>query len=84
MAVNYCGRQQTRWLGWAAPAYHKKERETLHPGARKHSLQCDRRLNEGIGVRVGTWNVGGLGGKVGEVCEELRKRMTDVCCLQEV
>ena len=29
------------------------------------------------------WNVGSLSGK-GEVCEELRKRMIDVCCLQEV
>ena len=25
-----------------------------------------------------------LSGKGGEVCEELRKRMIDVCCLQEV
>ena len=33
---------------------------------------------------VGTWNLGGLGGKGGEVCEELRRRIIDVCCLQEV
>ena len=33
---------------------------------------------------VGTWNVGSLSGKGGEVCEELRKRMIDVCCLPEV
>ena len=30
------------------------------------------------------WNLGGLSGKWGEVYEELRKRMIDVCCLQEV
>ena len=30
-----------------------------------------------------TWNIGSLSGK-GEVCEELRKRMIDVCCLWEV
>ena len=35
-------------------------------------------------MRIGTWNLGSLNGKVGEVCEELRKRMIDVCCLQEV
>ena len=25
-----------------------------------------------------------MSGKGGEVCEEVRKRMVDVCCLQEV
>ena len=25
MAVNYCGRQLARTLGWAAPAYHDKQ-----------------------------------------------------------
>ena len=34
-------------------------------------------------MRVGTWNLGSLSGK-GEVCEEVRKRMIDVCCLHEV
>ena len=33
---------------------------------------------------VGMWNLGSLSGKVGEVCEELRKGMIDVCCLPEV
>ena len=33
MAVNYHGRSLDGWLGWAAPAYHKKESATLHPGA---------------------------------------------------
>ena len=51
---------------------------------RKHSLQYDRRPNGHLGVRVGMWNLGGLCGEGGEVCEELRKRMMDVCCLQEV
>ena len=29
------------------------------------------------------WNLYILSGKGGDVCEELRKRMIDVCCLQE-
>ena len=33
MAVNYCVRQLARRLGWAAPAYHRKEGATPHPGA---------------------------------------------------
>ena len=36
-----------------------------------------------FGVQVETWNLGSQNGK-GDVCEELRKRMIDVCCLQEV
>ena len=36
------------------------------------------------GVRLSTWNVGSLSGRGSEVCEELRKRRVDVCCLQEV
>ena len=35
-------------------------------------------------MRVGTWNLASLSGKVGEVCDELIKRMIDVCCLQGV
>ena len=35
-------------------------------------------------MRVWTWNVVSLSGNGGEACEELRKRMIDVCCLQEV
>ena len=34
-------------------------------------------------MQVGTWNLGSKSGK-GEVCEELRMRMSDVCCLLEV
>ena len=41
MAVNYCGRQLARWLGWSAPAYHIKEGATSHPGTFRHSLQYD-------------------------------------------
>ena len=35
-------------------------------------------------MRFGTWNVGSISGRGSEVCEELRKRGIDVCCLQEV
>ena len=30
------------------------------------------------------WELGCMSGKGGDVCEELRKRMIGVCCLQEV
>ena len=36
------------------------------------------------GIRFGTLNVGSLCGRKTEVCEELRKRKVDVCCIQEV
>ena len=45
------------------------------------SMQYDGRPDGRIGVRVGMWNLGSLSGNGGEVCEELRKRMIDVCCL---
>ena len=35
-------------------------------------------------VRCGSWNVGSLRCRGTEVCEELRKRKVDICCLQEV
>ena len=35
-------------------------------------------------MRLGTWYVGSMNGRGTEVCEELRKRRVDVCCLQEV
>ena len=47
-------------------------------------MQYDGRPDGRFGVWVGTCNIGCLSGKEGEVCEELRKRMIDVCCLQEV
>ena len=84
MAVSHCGRQLVQRLGLAAPAYHKKERATPHPEAYKHSLQYDSRPNGRIGVWVRTWNLSSQSGKGGEVWEELRKRMSDVCCLQEM
>ena len=36
------------------------------------------------GIRFGTLNVGSLCGRKTEVCEKLRKRQVDVCCIQEV
>ena len=37
-----------------------------------------------LGVRFGSGNIGTISGRGTEVCEELRKRKVDVCCLQEV
>ena len=84
MTFNYCDNHLARMLGWSAPAYHKKDGATPHPGACKFSLQYDWRSDECFGVRFWVWNLGSLSGKGGEVCEELRKRMIDVCCLPEV
>ena len=56
MAVNYCGRQLARRLGWAAPAYHKKEGVTLNPGACKFSLQYDGGLMSALGCGLGRGN----------------------------
>ena len=85
MAVNYCGRKLARRLVWsAAPAYHRKEVATPHSGACKFSLHYDGRPDGRFGVRVVMWNLGSLGGKGGQVCEELRKRMIDVRCLLEM
>ena len=53
-------------------------------GSCKHTLQYDEWSDGSFGVRVVTWNVGSLSGNGGLVCEELRKRMIDVCCFQEV
>ena len=63
MAVNYCGLQLARRLGWATPAYHKKEGVTPHPGTCKLSLQYDGRADERFWVWVGMWNVDGVRGK---------------------
>ena len=80
MVVNYCGRQLAQRFGWAAPAYLIKEDATTHAGLCRRSLQYDGRLDGRFGVRVGTWNFGSLSEKGGEICEELEKRMIDVCC----
>ena len=61
-----------------ASAHHKKEGATPHPGACKFSLQYDGRPDGRLWVRIGTWNLGSLSGKGGEVGEKLRKRMIDV------
>ena len=37
-----------------------------------------------LGVRFRSWNVRSISGRETEVCEDLRKRKVDVCCLQEV
>ena len=47
-------------------------------------LQYDGRSAERFGLLVRMWNLGSLRGKGGEVCEDVRRRMVDVCCLLEV
>ena len=77
MAVNYYGRQLSRMLGLAAPAYHKKEGANPLSGARMHNLQYDERFDGCFGVGVWMWNLCSLSRRRGDVCEELRKRMID-------
>ena len=55
-----------------------------HPGAYMFSLQYNWRPDECFLVQVWMWNLGSLSGSDGDVGEEVRKRMTDVCSLQEV
>ena len=66
-----------------APAYHKIEGVSLHSEVCAHSLQYDGKCDGRFVVRVWMCNLGCLSGKGGEVCEELGKRMIDVCCFQE-
>ena len=74
--VNYCWHQLAGQLGWVTPAYHKKECATLHPGVYKHSLLYYGRPDGRFGVRVGTWNLGSLSGKGGDIsCDGLEKEM---------
>lgn len=83
--TNKHGHQPARRLGWAAPAYQKKDGANNHPGPRRRRLLYDgEKPDKRFGVRVGSWNVGSLRGKGVEICEELRKRRVDVCCVQEV
>ena len=42
------------------------------------------KVKKRLGARFGSWNVGSISGRGTEVCEELKKRKVDVCCLQEV
>ena len=48
------------------------------------SGQGVRRISGLGGMKFGSWNVGSICGRGTEVCEELRKRNVDVCCIQEV
>ena len=85
MATTKYGHQPAQRLGWAAPAYHKKDGANNHSGPRRHYLHYDGlKPDTRFGVRVGSLNVGSMRGKGVEICEELRKRRVDVCCVQEV
>ena len=48
------------------------------------SFSANMKPDKRIGVRFGSWNVGSFRGRGTEVCEELRRRKVDVCCVQEV
>ena len=50
------------------------------PGLKIHKEKVEKQ----IGQRLRSWNVGSICGRGTEVCEELKKRKVDVCCLQEV
>ena len=67
-----------------APAYLNKLAANPHSGACKHSLQYYEKPEWRFWVQVGMWNIGSQSGKGFDFAEELRKRMIDVCCLQEV
>ena len=41
MAIDYCGHQLARRLGWPAPAYLKEEGATPHPGIFRHGLKYE-------------------------------------------
>ena len=77
MMVDYCGHQLVRRLMWVAPSYLQSISTT------SHSLQCVGRPDWHILAGWDIWNISCLSGKE-EVCEELRKRMIDVCCLQKL
>ena len=64
----------------ARPTYHKKEGATPHPGVYKHGFKHDGRPDGRLGVQIWMWNLGSLGGKGAEACEEQRKSIIDVCC----
>nr|XP_006813171.1 PREDICTED: uncharacterized protein LOC102806937 [Saccoglossus kowalevskii] len=79
------GHQPAQRLGWAAPAYQKKDGANNHPGPRRRRLHHDGvKPDRRFRVRVGSWNVGSMRGKGVEICEELRNRRVDVCCVQEM
>ena len=72
MTEGYCGCQIAQRLGWVAPAYLKKVQPPIWRGQRPDWWPT---------VRVWTWNIGSLS-ETGEDCEELKKRMIDVHCLE--
>ena len=80
MTINYYWSQLDHRLGWTAAAYFKNGGATRRPGMRKHDGNCDWCF----GLWLGKWNLGSLSGRGREVYEELKKRMIDVCPLQEV
>ena len=84
MVATTHGHQPAQRLGWAAPAYLKKESANPHSGSCMSNTQNDGKPDRWLGVRLGSWNVGSICGRGTEVCEELRERKVDVCCLQEV
>ena len=70
-AVNYCGRQLSRRLGWAAPANHKKE------GAARN-LQCVGIACCMIGDLMGALGCG-LGRGILVVCVEGQEKFVKKC-----
>ena len=72
---------QPHRLRWAASYCLTKEGATPYAGLHRYSSQYDGRRDWRFGVRVGTWNIGSVSGSGGVVCEALRKRMINVCCL---
>ena len=83
MTASKHGHQPAQRLGWAVLAYHKQKGAAPDPVPCKHCLQNNGKPDKRLGVSVGTWNVGSMSGRGTELCEELRKRRVDVCCLQE-
>lgn len=98
MTVKRCGRRLARRTGWVAAVlgqnpsqypYHKKEAADISP----HRLTSHGVINDELnrpdkpvrrhGVRIGSWNVGSMTGKSGEVANELWSREVDICGVQE-
>ena len=46
--------------------------------------QAVQRISGLLNFRCGTWNIGSICRRGMEVCQELRKKKMDFCCLQEV
>ena len=69
MAVNYCGDQLAQSLE-AAPANQPRIMERASRGS-----SMTGGMIRAFGVLIGTWNLGSLSGKGGEVCKEHVKNM---------